>query len=193
MVTALVLAGGESKRFGSPKALARFGDETALSLIVKKASEAGFSKTIVVLGGYANVIQKSLKDLPCSFVINSKYQLGQLSSLQEGIRVLKEEDQAVGLFLVDQPLIKVETIQWVLKKFQEGSNEVVRPIFRGRGGHPTIFSQKICLNILQLDPNRHTTKDALLKGHKVFDIEVSDHGVLLDFDTVEDYNSLISL
>ena len=82
----LILAAGESRRMGSPKALLRYRGQTFLDTLISLFA-ARCSPVIVVLGANADEIRRGLS---CSaeFVINPDYRTGQTSSMQCGLRAV---------------------------------------------------------------------------------------------------------
>ena len=56
MINAIVLAAGESRRMGKPKALLRFRDRTFLEQIVTILRSSRADRITVVLGAQADVI-----------------------------------------------------------------------------------------------------------------------------------------
>ena len=85
-VAGIILAAGESRRMGFPKALLRYRDETFLDTLIGLFA-ARCSPVIVVLGAHADRIRaRTLR--PATFVINPDYQRGQTSSMQCGLRAV---------------------------------------------------------------------------------------------------------
>ena len=190
LVSGLVLAAGSSQRFGSPKALAKFGSKTALERSVSVAVQAGCNPVTTVLGKDAKVVQEQHAELDCKFVVNLDYSLPQLISIQTGIRSIPKDREGVALFLVDHPLIQVDTVKFLMKKFFECRNKIVRPVYKERGGHPTIFPCSIFKEILEL-PQDQSMRKLFLTNERVVNVSVLDEMVIQDFDTKEEYIELV--
>src|ERR1051325_6730092 len=117
MVTAIILAAGESRRMQTPKALLKIGDETFGECIARKCNEAGIPVIYVVTGAHREEIQQQMKNkYELDFIFNFRYPEGQLSSLKEGLRNLPTGSSAALIWPVDQPLVQVETVQLLLKQ-----------------------------------------------------------------------------
>ena len=110
----LILAAGESRRMGSPKALLDFprGD-------VSRSPDAHLRRTIahpvvVVLGAGADEIRGRLtRAAPVSSSIDD-WRTGQTSSMQCGLRAVPPEADGVLFTLVDHPAVAPETIDALL-------------------------------------------------------------------------------
>ena len=112
---------------------------------------------------------------------NKDYKLGMFSSVKTGVSVTDND-----FFLIpgDYPLVSPDTIQELLKN----DGEIKVPIYKGRKGHPIFISKSLIKGILEepMDSNLKLFRDR----HNVNYIEVDDEGILLDVDTLEDFNIL---
>ena len=119
MISAILLAAGESRRMGSPKALLHYQGQTFIERICTAFLTAGVDELIVVLGARAEEIGRALPTHPAlRSVVNSRYSQGQLSSLMVGIGALSPESEAAIVNLVDHPLVLSETIKAVIDSFR---------------------------------------------------------------------------
>ena len=109
MITAIVLAAGESRRMQTPKALLKIGNETFAECIARKCNEAGIHVIYIVTGVHREEIQQQMQGkYQVDFIFNFRYPEGQLSSLKEGLRNLPTGSTAALVWPVDQPLVRVE-------------------------------------------------------------------------------------
>src|SRR6202044_1518472 len=83
-----ILAGGESRRMGSPKALLPYREKTFLEHLIEVTRHSRVGITKIVVGGHAQEIAASLPSWGHSIVVNENWQQGQLSSIQAAIRSL---------------------------------------------------------------------------------------------------------
>src|SRR3954447_24125955 len=91
MTPAIVLAAGRSSRMGRAKATLPAGDgDTFLTRIVRTVLDAGVDGGIVAGAPDAEWIARSFSEsgLPARFVVNDRYDEGQLSSLLAGLSVI---------------------------------------------------------------------------------------------------------
>jgi len=89
-LAAIILAAGESRRMGRPKALLACQGTTFLGHLLRVTAHPAISMRRVVLGAAAEEIQRAAGLAPEAVVINPDWQRGQLSSLQAGLRSLPE-------------------------------------------------------------------------------------------------------
>ena len=108
----LILAAGESRRMGFPKALLHIPRETFLDTLVELFA-ARCSPVIVVLGAGADEI-RAARPRPATFVVNRDYQRGQTSSMQCGLRAVPPEAEGVLFTLVDHPAVAPDTFDALL-------------------------------------------------------------------------------
>src|SRR5205823_11404117 len=89
----LILAAGESRRMGSPKALLQYREETFLDTLIGRF-QARCPEVIVVLGAGAATIRAGVVR-PARFVVNLNWPAGMTSSLQCGLRAVPPEAEGV--------------------------------------------------------------------------------------------------
>ena len=181
------MAAGESRRMGRLKPLLRFGDKTALAVIVEALNAAGVFSIHVVVGHKADkVIANAGVDV--DFVINKNYKDGQFSSLQCGIGSLSRECRAVIVCLVDQPHVHPTWIRHLIETKSKKKAGIVRLRFGGKSGHPILFSSALFAEIVDM-PSTATAKQLVKKhAHQTLFVEVESDGILYDADTPDDLN-----
>jgi len=90
-VAGVVLAAGESSRYGQPKQLLEWKGEPFVRVVAKRALDAGLSPVIVVTGANAEQVESAVKDLNVRIVRNNEWKSGQASSIREGILALANQ------------------------------------------------------------------------------------------------------
>jgi molybdenum cofactor cytidylyltransferase len=185
----LILAAGESRRMGFPKALLRYGEETFLDRLAGLFA-ARCSPVIVVLGAEAERIRASVGPTgrpAATFVVNPDWARGQTTSMQCGLRAVPPEADGVLFTLVDHPAVAPATIDALLVK----PSAMLRvPRYHGRRGHPIWFSRAIVPEFLAL-PETGAARDVVRsRAAQTEFLDVDDPGILADIDNPEAYRGL---
>ena len=79
MITAIILAAGESKRMGEPKMLMPWGKSTVLQTVISTFQASGIKDILVVTGGAHQQVE-SLIGKTVETVFNENYQSGEMLS-----------------------------------------------------------------------------------------------------------------
>lgn len=172
-----------------------FAGKTFLEHIVSSLVETEVGKIVVVLGHRAEEIRSRVAHLPVTWVVNEDYAKGQLSSLVAAIRHLAEagtsEVDGILVHLVDHPLISPKLVDQMLARFYESKKLIVVPRYRGKRGHPVIFSKDLFAELLST-PLEEGAK-GVVHAHRadILEMETDQAGVTVDIDTQEEYRKFI--
>jgi molybdenum cofactor cytidylyltransferase len=183
----LILAAGESRRMGRPKPLLEYRGETFLDRLIGIFS-ARCSPVVVVVGAAAETVQAGTRRAgQVRFAVNPDYLLGQVTSLQCGIRALPERVSGALFTLVDHPAVRPET----LARLAAGSGVLRIPRYQGRRGHPVYISSTLFPEFLAL-PQDAAARDVVNRhAAEIEYMGVDDPGVVADIDRPEDYQRLL--
>ena len=173
---------------GSPKALLEFRGETFLDRLTRVLSQF-CAPVVVVVGSQADEIRSGAKHPERAlFAENANYQLGQLSSMQCGLRMMPEQIEGVLFTLVDHPNVQPSTIAALL---EQPRPPLAIPRCHGRRGHPIYFGAGLIGEFLSIRPDSQAK--AVISRH--FDdtrwVDVDDSGILDDVDDAAAYRRLI--
>ncbi len=171
---------------GRAKALLPFGKHTFLENILAAIARSAVQQTIVVVGHHRDVILQSVRLE--NVVFNPDYELGMITSIQAGIRELPEASEGAFLFLVDHPVIASSTIDTLISNFKAG--HIVLPTYRGRRGHPVLFSRDVLAEILALPVSAAANMVVRKDPSRIIEVVVNDPGVTIDVDTPEQLDEL---
>lgn len=184
-IASLILAAGESRRMGSPKALLKYHGETFLDALIGLFAPR-CSSVIVVLGAYAEAVREAT-ERSATFVLNPDYARGMITSLQCGLRAVPPEAAGVLFTLVDHPAVALDTIDALL----HGTAPVRVPRYRGRRGHPIYFASTLIPEFLAL-PETAAARDVVrAHAHETGFLDLDDPGIIADIDDAEAYRALI--
>jgi len=121
MLTAVILAAGNSSRMSRPKALLEYRGKFFIENVCAALRLAGIEARVAVLGRDAAAITSAWKPAGEKVVVNPEPDLGQLSSLRAGLLEADPGAEAFMVCLADQPTIAPGTYReliafWVLHK-----------------------------------------------------------------------------
>lgn len=187
MICAIVLAAGESRRMGSQKLLLPFGGKTVIAHVVDELLRSALDAVYVVVGHEGNRISEELSRRPVTIVTNPDYKLGMLSSVRCGLQALPPQCETVLVALGDQPAITSELVNNMVQSFSTTDRGILVPLYRGKRGHPILFSVHYRNEIMTCFHN--VGLRGLLQAHPddIFELSVSTPVVLSDMDRPEDY------
>jgi molybdenum cofactor cytidylyltransferase len=127
------------------------------------------------------------------FIANPRADDGQLSSLQAGIAAIDTRDPDGAIVMpVDMPLVTSGTIRQVITAFLTQRPPVARAVYRGRHGHPVVFSPRVFDDLRRADSRIGAKQVVHAHADAVVDVEVDDAAVLRDVDTPDDYRQLFA-
>ena len=187
MISAIVLAAGQSKRMGRAKQLLPFGDETILETVINSLAGSKVDEIILVLGHQAEEIRESLSYTPAKTVINPSYQEGMSSSIICGMNAVDENADAVMIVLGDQPLIGRDVIDRLVKEYGDSDRGIVLPLYKKRRGNPVIFDIKYRekLSALRGDIGGRAIVDS--DSEDVLEVNIESEAVICDIDEEDEY------
>jgi len=195
MVSAIVLAAGESRRMGEQnKLLLPFRGKTLLETVVDNILASNAFETIVVVGHQAEQIEKVLSNRDVRFVKNPRYRNGMTTSIQAGVNTASPQASGFMICLSDLPFITPSAFNRLIDCFTQVSaaeiRAIVQPEFKGQPGNPVIFPAAYKSEILE-----HTGANgckAIVAAHleKITRIKMKSDHILRDIDVLGDYERL---
>jgi len=190
MISAILLAAGESNRMGQPKQLMPFGQSTIVEGAIDNLLNSAVSETIVVLGYKDEELRKTIPGKPIKIAINPDYQQGMSTSIIAGLKQVDKRARAVLIALGDQPFVNSQTITSLVEAFIANSRGILIPVYQGRRGNPVIFAIKYKGELSNLKGDVGGRE--IIKRHPddVLEVAVNCEGVLLDIDTMENYTPI---
>jgi molybdenum cofactor cytidylyltransferase len=185
---ALLLSGGESRRFGGvPKALMGIGDSTAVRHLAGICLDRGLDPVTVVVGPHRGPVAHELRGLPVTLVDSEEWYEGRTASIHAGLASIPE-DRDVLFWPVDHPFVAAATVDTLLAARDRDALAVwFIPAFQGRGGHPVLWRSSVRADVLDLRGDAPLRSLLPEFGVQVRRVEVGDPGVVANVDTPEDY------
>ncbi|MBI4295569.1 MAG: molybdenum cofactor cytidylyltransferase [Chloroflexi bacterium] len=193
MISAVILAAGESKRMGEPKLLLPLGGKTILEQTVDNFLDSNVDEVIVVVGYRADQMIELLRSRPIKPVLNPDYRQGMSTSIAAGLRLVGKSSQAIMIALADQPFIGSKTINHLIETFVTNEKGIAIPTYQGKRGHPVTFADRYRVELLGLRGD--SGGRGIIERHPddVLEIPVTCEGVCIDIDAAEDYRRRVDL
>ncbi len=173
----LILAGGEGRRFGGPKAFARFDDgRTFLEVCAATLIGAGASPLVATLPpGTEDPQIDGLESIALP-----EPGMDMFASLVTGLRHLVEHPdwRTVALLPVDHPLVHSSSVSALV----DTAALAAIPSYRGKHGHPVCLARSVVERILSGDLAGPTLRE-VLRSVGAVDVDVDDPGVAANCNT----------
>jgi CTP:molybdopterin cytidylyltransferase MocA len=182
MLTAIILAGGASRRMGTPKALLPYEGRTFLEHLLQVTEHPRIGVRRVVLGAGAQGIVESISLQPEEIVVNDQWEKGQLSSLHAALRSLPPGTDGMLVSLIDHPLISRGLVHDLIERFYSSRAPIVLPVYKLRRGHPVIFSAALYDELLAAP--LETGARAVVWAHRaeVSELHTTEEGCVLNLN-----------
>lgn len=185
---AVITAAGIASRMGEFKPLLPMGNESVIRGVIHTLQRAGVEQIVVVTGYCREMLEQHLFLEGVMFVHNERFAQTQMfDSVKLGLEALGDSFERILITPADIPLIHAETIRMLL----EHHNSCVRPVYKGKPGHPLIVDDSAVPKLLACS-GRNGLRGAVIEaGLNIQDVEVDDEGTVLDMDTPQDYRNLL--
>ena len=190
VITAIVLAAGQSRRMGVQKVLLPYGPKTVIEHIVEALRQGGADEIIAVTGHEGARVAAAVRATGVRVAFNPAYLEGMLSSVRCGVRAACAETKGFVVALGDQPSIRGQVVQSIISAFRsrgEDTPTIVVPTHNGQRGHPLLFSGHFREAVLR------DFDDVGLRGllaanlHAIEQIPIAESGILRDMDDPKQY------
>lgn len=191
-IVALILAAGQSKRFGRPKQLLKWKKSNLLENAIKTVFESNVSNTFLVLGAnYDQILEKT----NTAFVVvirNNSWDKGLGNSIAFGVNhIVKNNIKTDGilLMLADQPLIDADYLNSLIDAFEVGKKQIIASSYlNGKKGVPALFNSCYFDELTKLQGDKGAK--ALIEQYSKNVTLIKGENKLADIDTFEDYEIL---
>ena len=189
MISAIVLAAGQSKRMGGDnKLIKKYNKKYLINHIIGTLIKSKVNKIIVVLGFQKIKVRKiTVKNKKINFVFNKNYKSGMASSIKTGLkRILKKN---IGFLIVqaDMPLISKKIINSLCYAIENNNKEIVVPIYKINMGNPIGFKSSM-IKILNKTKGDSGAKKMIKRNKKKLSlIKVNSKSIFKDFNTQRDF------
>ena len=189
MISAIVLAAGQSKRMGGDnKLMKKYNKKYLINHIIGTLIKSKVNKIIVVLGFQKSKVRKiTVKNKKINFVFNKNYKSGMASSIKTGLKEISK--RSIGFLIVqaDMPLISKKIIDSLCYSIRNNNKEIVVPIYKSNMGNPIGFKRSMTRILNKTSGDSGAKK--MIKGNKknLGLIRVNSKSIFKDFNTQRDF------
>jgi len=176
----ILLAAGQSRRFGANKLLHPVVDDKLMLFVSAQTLASVLPGAIVVINQELTPYATRLEEMGLQVIINEDSETGIGSSISCGVRA-SENGAGWLIALADMPYIKPETISVLAEKIRDGA-DIVAPVFEQQRGHPVGFSHRYLSELTVLSEDIGARNIISKHQDKLELVTVSDEGVLKDID-----------
>jgi molybdenum cofactor cytidylyltransferase len=188
----IILAAGNSSRFGSAKQLLHFNNKTLLQHVIDEAVNAGAEPIVVVTGANAEDITKKIHHENVEIVYNENWQQGLASGIVAGVQkviTLNNDVEKIIIAVCDQPFVSSALFKQLYQTQNEGMHHIVASAYADTIGTPVLFTQKYFDALLSLTGDEGAKK--ILKTHADDVATIDFPQGAIDIDTKKDYEDLL--
>lgn len=190
-IAGIVLAAGDSSRYGQAKQLLDWRGEPFVRAVARTALEAGLSPVVIVTGANVDQVESAVQGLNVHLARNPDWKSGQGSSIREGILAARTSHLGGAIFLLaDQPQVTTSILRALVEIHAEGMDPIIAPMVMDRRANPVLFDRATFRDLESIQGD--VGGRAIFHKHRVVYLPWHDDRLLLDVDTPEMYQRLIS-
>ena len=175
---------------GQSKQLLPVRGEPAVRYCVRQMLDAGIETIIVVLGVNREKIRPVLVDLPVGIAVNTRLKSHMAESVSKGLAKIPAAVTGIMVALCDHPLVSQATYAALAAHHFQAPDSILLPVYRGKGGHPTVFPHDLCGGV---DSGIPLNRVVHANTGRISRIQVNDPGIVQDMDTPDDYQRMLTL
>lgn len=155
---------------------------------IQSLLEAGANEVIVVLGHEAEEVAPYVSGKAVRDIMNPQYREGRTSSIRAGLEAVSSDATDVVIMAVDQPRAP-QIVSDVISAHLEADALLTSPRYRGRGGHPLIFSARLLPELGRISEENQGLREVFERHRsEITEVVFDDPAIRLDLNTPEAYN-----
>ena len=181
----IVMASGNSARYGRNKLLEKVGDREVILHTVNQAAAAGLAPLTVTRSSAVNDLLEH-SGFPC--ILHDRPR--KSDTIHIGLEKL-EADLAGYLFIPgDQPLVLPDTLRRMIRRFYTAPDQAVRLAFSGTAGSPVLFPARFRKDLLSYEGERGGIEVLNRSGAVCTLVSAAYEWELWDADTPENMDQI---
>ncbi len=196
-IFALLLAAGQSRRMGRPKQLMPYQGGTIIEAIVESVLASSVDGFVVVANPRIAEFMGDALPERCFVAVNNDADSQMLDSVKIGeakieVEFQPQDEDGVLVLLADQPQVSAGIMTTCVEAYRLPKRHpgILIATYRGRRGHPSIFSVGLLREIQSWDSNRKLSDMSAEHPDAVRELAITTAPMPLDVNTPEDYDRL---
>jgi len=191
MITAILLAAGQSKRLKNENKLTKlFKGKPLINHILYSLIKSKVNKIIIVLGfEHLKIKTKLLKNKKINFVVNKNYKKGMSSSIKTGLKKLPKNSKGFLIVLGDMPNITKTTINKICLSIIRSDKEIILPKFKNKTGNPIGFKHSMIKNIYKIKGDKGAKNIIKKNNKKIKFLNINSKSILTNLNTKRDFSN----
>lgn len=186
-IAGILLAAGQSRRFGENKLLYPLSDGTPIVVAAARHLLAVMPETTAVVDNGDGEVAGLLEREGLRVVVNRSASTGMGTSIACGIAACRDA-QGWIIALADMPYVPASLTRRIVSALLQGS-DIVAPVYRHKRGHPVGFSSRHASALLQLSADQGARNVITANSGSLQLIETTEQGVIVDIDSIDDVQS----
>ena len=189
MISAILLAAGQSKRMGGDNKLTKkYNKKYLINHILDTLIKSKIEKIIVVLGFQSSKVRRIIvKNKKINFVFNKNYKSGMASSIKTGLKRISKKNIGFLIAQADMPLISKNIINYICYAIKNNKKEIIAPTYKGKIGNPVGFKISIIKKLNKIRGDYGAKKMIQKNKIKLALIKVRSKSILKNFNTQKDF------
>jgi molybdenum cofactor cytidylyltransferase len=151
LIAGILLAAGQSTRFGRQKLLERWDGEPLVRRAARALVDARLSPVVVVVSSDP-AYHAALAGLRLTTVTNHEPEQGISRSIAVGLRALPATAEAALIGVADQPNLGAAAVAALIGAFDRGAIVIAR--YDDHRGNPAVFDRRFFPELLALEGDR---------------------------------------
>ena len=190
MITAILLAAGESRRIPNEnKLIKKFQGKPLINHILNSLIKSKVNKIIIVLGyEYFKIKNVLLKSKKINLVINKYYKKGISSSIKYDLKKINKNNKGFIIVQSDMPFIRTSHINKIYSSVLTKNNLVHILRYKDIVGNPVGFNISVAKKFKKIKGDTGAKYMVKRLSKNTNFIKISTNKIFKDFDLKKDFN-----
>lgn len=182
MITGILLAAGNSSRFGSDKLLHCLKEKSIIETTWNNAINT-MDKLVCVVKPNNRLLMEHVQTFTSSIAPCKNADSGMAESIKCGLQHSLDSDAWI-IILADMPFVSRNTYRQISEALHQ--HQLVAPYYQGKRGNPVGFGREYLDELLQLNGDRGARDLLTTRRTDIFQLHSNDAGILRDIDSRDD-------